>query len=332
MSFSPDSDTAELIAAYDSLSENLSPPLSDMPFLKVSFAVLLVYECVISIGSEVEYFWKGKLAVSAVLYLLNKYLALTVALLSITVFLPIFTEHRVYNLYLGLSETAFSALRAFALSKTRLLSIFVFLLSVVPFGINITQYFTIGVNGDIDPVFGCINDSEFTVTQIVDIPKQNILSRTYSIQSTLLRDGTVYFSILVALNALHLTFSLTSIYIPSQVFGNGLGSYVSVFTGPCTAILVSRFMLHLQESASRTLRVASDSPLHLSVNSSEDAPSFVKVQNIRSIAHRAVTQEPNSELGLDPVEYASTEDVSEQTFAVDLRESAAAFDEAAYLV
>ncbi|KAI0730710.1 hypothetical protein C8Q76DRAFT_336775 [Earliella scabrosa] len=62
----------------------------------------------------------------------------------------------------------------------------------------------------------------------------------------------------------------------SQVFGNGTGSYVSIFTGPGTAILVSRFLSHLQETGRRTLRVDLEHPLHISEGSAYSTPSFVR--------------------------------------------------------
>ena len=57
----------------------------------------------------------------------------------------------------------------------------------------------------------------------------------------------------------------------------------------CTAVLVSRFLLHLQESAARTLRVDSDHPLHLSMDSARGVPSFVRF--VGSIGYRASQEE-----------------------------------------
>ncbi|KAI0657901.1 hypothetical protein C8Q70DRAFT_1055281 [Cubamyces menziesii] len=59
----------------------------------------------------------------------------------------------------------------------------------------------------------------------------------------LLRDGTIYFSILLVLNTLHLTFTMLS--ITSDALSPV--SYFTTFTEPITAVLVSRFLLNLQE-------------------------------------------------------------------------------------
>ncbi|RPD68584.1 hypothetical protein L226DRAFT_576303 [Lentinus tigrinus ALCF2SS1-7] len=60
------------------------------------------------------------------------------------------------------------------------------------------------------------------------------------------RDGTIYFVILLLMNSLHLTVTLLAL----QPAFEGT-SYVTVFTEPITAILVSRFLLDLQ-SVERT--------------------------------------------------------------------------------
>ncbi|PIL25527.1 hypothetical protein GSI_12414 [Ganoderma sinense ZZ0214-1] len=59
--------------------------------------------------------------------------------------------------------------------------------------------------------------------------------------SVLLRDGTIYFVVLLILNCLHLTLTLLA-YNPA--FQDA--SYLPSFTEPITAILVSRFLLDLQ--------------------------------------------------------------------------------------
>ncbi|TBU52432.1 hypothetical protein BD310DRAFT_832189 [Dichomitus squalens] len=61
--------------------------------------------------------------------------------------------------------------------------------------------------------------------------------------------GTVYFLILAVLNSLHLAFTMLSISV------NALQPYsvVTVFTVPLSAILVSRFLLHLQSASLRAV-------------------------------------------------------------------------------
>ncbi|KAI0794719.1 hypothetical protein C8Q74DRAFT_1407218 [Fomes fomentarius] len=82
--------------------------------------------------------------------------------------------------------------------------------------------------------------------------------------------GTIYFIVLLCLNVCHLSFSLANIFIFTD--GSPI-SYISTFTKPITTILVSHFLLDLQEAYQRTVRVDSDDVLNLGSNSS--TPSFV---------------------------------------------------------
>ncbi|TBU33808.1 hypothetical protein BD311DRAFT_748023 [Dichomitus squalens] len=65
-----------------------------------------------------------------------------------------------------------------------------------------------------------------------------------SYASVLLRDGTIYFLVLVPFNAVHLIFSLYSILGQSPRYPT---SGIPIFTTPITAILISKFLVHLQE-------------------------------------------------------------------------------------
>ncbi|KAH9919770.1 uncharacterized protein BXZ73DRAFT_104878 [Epithele typhae] len=70
--------------------------------------------------------------------------------------------------------------------------------------------------------------------------------------------GTIYFIVLLVFNVLHMAFSLTSVFS-----GGGEGSNITAFTDPITAILISRFLLNIQE--------ANLKPVHFST---EDSPIF----------------------------------------------------------
>ncbi|TBU36905.1 hypothetical protein BD309DRAFT_1067173 [Dichomitus squalens] len=58
-------------------------------------------------------------------------------------------------------------------------------------------------------------------------------------------EGTIYFLILAMLNSLHLAFTLLSIAVDAL---QSL-SVVSFFTAPLSAIIMSRFLLHLQSAS-----------------------------------------------------------------------------------
>lgn len=52
----------------------------------------LVHEAAITWGEEVEYFWRRKLTGSSILCFLNKYTALAFQVVSLALYLPIFTD------------------------------------------------------------------------------------------------------------------------------------------------------------------------------------------------------------------------------------------------
>ncbi|TFK78716.1 hypothetical protein K466DRAFT_61780 [Polyporus arcularius HHB13444] len=78
--------------------------------------------------------------------------------------------------------------------------------------------------------------------------------------------------ILFLLNVLNLVFTLLSEVVVNE---SGL-TYLTVFTNPLMSVLVSRFLLQLQETSQTTLRVGADDPLHLSIDPYNDMPSFVR--------------------------------------------------------
>ncbi|KAI0697857.1 hypothetical protein C8T65DRAFT_698027 [Cerioporus squamosus] len=118
-------------------------------------------------------------------------------------------------------------------------------------------------------------------------------SRRMSLSYTLSLDGTIYFVVLFILNVLHLALSVTAL-AGSQASGV---SYVTAFTAPyasqrnhsllrflsthnhslrsLTAILISRFLLDLQEANQAVVRVDPDDPLHTSRDAWDDTHSFL---------------------------------------------------------
>ncbi|KAI8974607.1 hypothetical protein BD414DRAFT_498188 [Trametes punicea] len=270
MSSSADPDVAEIIAFYESVFVNTCCPIAVLTFL--------TYECLITFDREVALFWRNKFTGASLLFLINRYLPLLVNLLNIT------SSARMSDyscdMYIKALQTiellqyfpwaAFSALRTFALSRgNRALAGFVFLLSIVPIGVNFSQYHWLVV--DNDPTLGC--SSRSTVSEEV-AKRLTIASRTClmaadvivllvtwastagairlanialkgrpSFARMLARDGTIYFSILLILNTLHLTFTMLAITEDAL----SPVSYFTTFTEPITAVLVSRFLLNLQE-------------------------------------------------------------------------------------
>ncbi|KAI0676158.1 hypothetical protein C8Q78DRAFT_1008323 [Trametes maxima] len=190
----------------------------------------------------------------------------------------------------------FAGLRVFALGGRHwLLPLVVLLLSLVPVGINLYFYTTLrSIN---DPIFGCEASRDIppalarrntiasrSCLMAADLLvilmtwhamhgsrklNREVLGRP-SFAETLLRDGTIYFvwvlaslvredyrltslRTLLILNALHLTFTLLPLINGSL----SPVSYVTLFTEPITAVLVSRFLLNLQAVNQRAVDVNS---------------------------------------------------------------------------
>ncbi|KAI0699043.1 hypothetical protein C8T65DRAFT_832088 [Cerioporus squamosus] len=77
-----------------------------------------------------------------------------------------------------------------------------------------------------------------------------------SLASVMMWNGMLYLIAAVTLNVLHIVFSLTAIW------WDGAVSHISTFTDPLMAILVTRFLLDLQEANQRDVKLDSDDPLH----------------------------------------------------------------------
>ncbi|TFK86459.1 hypothetical protein K466DRAFT_150486 [Polyporus arcularius HHB13444] len=198
-----------------------------------------------------------------------------------------------------LPGAAFSALRAFVLSESKPLGILVFALSLAPVGANLATY-GYQYSGEHSQPFGCFGVDDTTValelrfvTIISRVPiiLSDILliyitwtklstrgalmgirwSKRLSLSDILFRGGDIYFIILSILNVLHLV--LTSLALAdASVTGE---SEVPTFTVPITGILISRFLLELQETNQMVVRVDPEDPLHSSRNPYDSTPSFI---------------------------------------------------------
>ncbi|KAJ8483214.1 hypothetical protein ONZ51_g4865 [Trametes cubensis] len=208
----------------------------------------------------------------------------------------------VFHFLQYLPWAAFSGLRVYALNGQKwFLPTVVFLLSIVPMVVNFTQYH-FGLSGSHDPIFGCLVQVSLTVGQakactsitsdggslvlnsstvtivsrvslivadtiviivtLATMHRRGLIShiesrRPLSLATVLLRDGVIYFVVLVILNVLHLTFTMLSFVIPFDP-----SSQVTTFTEPVTAVLVSRFLLDLQSTNRKSLRLDPSDSMH----------------------------------------------------------------------
>ncbi|KAH9903167.1 hypothetical protein C8Q73DRAFT_39897 [Cubamyces lactineus] len=173
---------------------------------------------------------------------------------------------------------AFSALRTLALSRMNWpLAAIVFALASGPFAVNV-WLLRLGLTGANIPYIGCSGGSVQTAHQAVmsvsisrssviaaDIlviavtgwqtikagslrltPSWDVTPRTLA--DVLLKNGMIYFLIVVTMNTLQLALTVVSIVSPVNQI-----SQVTILTDPMTAILTCRFLLALQSANQEAL-------------------------------------------------------------------------------
>ncbi|KAI1783671.1 hypothetical protein LXA43DRAFT_1045563 [Ganoderma leucocontextum] len=300
------------------ISEHYSLGISD--YVGYATLALIVYEYLITVGAEVELFWRRKITGASVLFLTNRYLVLFYNLSLLRALWPFTLSVRSFIFFSNAVNAdsggrgtypvqrcfppvealiiscaqwangtraveilcyvpwgAFSALRVFALTdRNWLIALIVFLLSMAPVGINFADFHWSTIT--IDPVWGCGQDvaespalsTSFTIISRTSLITSDLIVivvtwfATYkttrlaratghkarmTLSVLLLRDGMIYFIVLLAMNVMHLAFSTSSVLIN---VGNGNVSDIIQVIEPVNAILVWRFMLDLQETRWRT--------------------------------------------------------------------------------
>ncbi|KAI0722607.1 hypothetical protein C8Q76DRAFT_366594 [Earliella scabrosa] len=138
----------------------------------------------------------------------------------------------------------FSAMRAYALSsRTWPLAVGVFLLSLGPVVVNFvgTGYAVYESDGAACGLLAITWKTTFKDSR----ENMRVLGQRTSLSAILFRDGVIYFVTLAIMNILHLSFSLLSIVNWSF---HAATSSLATFSDPLTAILVSRFLIDLQEA------------------------------------------------------------------------------------
>ncbi|KAI0708806.1 hypothetical protein C8T65DRAFT_740025 [Cerioporus squamosus] len=270
------SSDAEASAAAVATLHNI---LNTNAYCAVAASSLFLYDAVVTFDREVAYFWRAGWTGASLLFFANKGISLILYVL-VLVGLTSFSSDQQAFLAVPVLQiipwAVFSALRAYALSKSKALGLLVFALSVAPAGVNL-------VPSAEQPSVTIISRVPLIVADILliyitwanlssgGVPRGIGQSKRRSLPDILLCDGTVYFIVLLVLNGLHLTLEVLSVALTADNT-----SYVPIFTGPITAILVSRFLLQLQEASQTVVRVDSDDPLHISMNTYDGTPSFIR--------------------------------------------------------
>ncbi|KAI0697854.1 hypothetical protein C8T65DRAFT_582330, partial [Cerioporus squamosus] len=306
---------------------------------------LFFYDALVTFDREMACFWTAKWTGGPLLFLANKWISmlyyvvalnndcrLTIALRSCSSFVMVQQAVQALQFIPG---AVFSALRAYVLSKSKLLGILVFALSLAPVGVNLVKY-GYHISGANLPPFGCLgtdNETEAlsvkhcTVIAVSRVPlivtdlllvyitwaktssrstlRDMRQSKRLSLSDILIRDGTVYFLVLFILNILHLVLSVTAVMRIA-----GLMLVHSPFCS-LTAILISRFLLDLQEANQTVVRLDSDDPLHSSRDPWDDTPNFIS--SFGAYINSDLPARPNDDLGWDVASHPKGEGSSVET-------------------
>ncbi|RPD65618.1 hypothetical protein L226DRAFT_567173 [Lentinus tigrinus ALCF2SS1-7] len=322
---SANSDVSATIAEFASF---------DVDFcLSISAWTLYVYDYIITFDREVELFWNGKRSGAAAIFILNRYLPLIAQLFYIVEYTLFIVSAERFGHYTEpqraskrwLTNTSyscaafiktslvvvilqyfpwalFSALRAHALVRSRMLSTLVLLLSLVAPMLTFAKFAfgQTGVTQDFQPVVpgNCLVTDDLTTgmelhhhriadmsdlgghhpgsRDMVNLAKANLqlIFHGTNAPHTSCNVSTYCFvpqlstnygvnSIVLTLNVLHMSFSIRSILSSDDI------SEVTVFSEHITAILVSRFLMDLQEANRKAVDQTS------SVVSAPDSLHFV---------------------------------------------------------
>ncbi|KAI0708847.1 hypothetical protein C8T65DRAFT_740060 [Cerioporus squamosus] len=267
-----DAEAAQLVLIYDAAAANL--------YWTSSALAILAYDYLLTFPREVRFVWSRKFSPATVLFVLNRYIILLLYFVDLITLFPIIPSTYasrvgkfivVLEIFPYIIWAAFSGLRTYALSqRNTFIGLFVAFLSLVPAGIN-AYFLSTFTFVNLDPPSNCTAFSDITadLSKTYDL---TIVSRTsliaadvfviavtwwstYGIRklsrharlgtsfgTLLMRDGTIYFIVLLAMNVVHMTLNTVK---PNNVVQQA--SYVTILENPIASVLISRFILNLRE-------------------------------------------------------------------------------------
>ncbi|TFK86660.1 hypothetical protein K466DRAFT_663593 [Polyporus arcularius HHB13444] len=267
---------AEVVNFYDSYRT--------AEFVYLASTSLILYDYLSTFDSEVDLFWFRKITGATALFFAARYTTLLYVLLSLVNFsisreisdeyFPscdmLLKAYVVVQTCQYIPWAAFAGMRAYALSKRWTIFLVILVLSLSPFAVNFVYFRSLAIpvlarSGLIIADLGLVL---VTWRSVAFGPLRTVFGRQ-SFTSIMLWNGIIYAMVLLVLNIFVLSFSLASI------FGTEGASYLIDFSEPLTYILITRFLLQLQQANKHNVKLASDHPLHLSLG--DNSPSFARV-------------------------------------------------------
>ncbi|TFK80320.1 hypothetical protein K466DRAFT_605442 [Polyporus arcularius HHB13444] len=277
----------------------------------IAAAVVFMYDAFLMFDSEVAYFWTAKgISGAALLFFANKWISrvyyvmglvqfalfpsdkceasqssdrqtMIVDVRSCSTFVIAVQAMEVLQFVPG---AAFSALRAYVLSRSKYLGILVAALSLAPVGVNLVLY-GYHISGENLPPFGCLTTdnttSAFNLRRTFD-------SQSYGMPHAHPQDCSVVIIsrvplivadvvlIYVTVTKLRGWAALTDIRQSKRPSLQDILFRGGIIYFAITVILISRFLLALQETNHMVVKLDADDPLHASRNAWDSStPSFI---------------------------------------------------------
>ncbi|RDX51233.1 hypothetical protein OH76DRAFT_1481531 [Lentinus brumalis] len=229
----------------------------DENFQNSSVTAFVFFDYFLTFGNEVNLFWSRKLSGASALFYATRYLNLALHVLYIHNTLHnrefstkyLIEEVEIFSVlsfqivrYIPIA--IFTGLRGYALSRNGKLAATIFVLSFSPVAANVAQW-VLGTSALVQP-YGCV--AEVSVTDLQ------------------------YIIILFILNAVHIVLLLQTLLSGTAIAET---SYMTRYTDPITTVLTYRFLIDLQKSNQQDVKLGSDDPLHIAVDSTGSL-SFVE--------------------------------------------------------
>ncbi|KAI1791541.1 hypothetical protein LXA43DRAFT_1061301 [Ganoderma leucocontextum] len=203
----------------------------------ISIVAFVAYDWVVTLSREVQLFWTGKARpLSAVLYFSNKYLNVLAQIMYM----------------LGHASMSDKSCNRVELANAVILYLSVLPPAGSPWSRHADIKSTVVI---MDRVSTILADTLLIAITWKLLPDSGIVNynntrgdttKIKGLASIMLRNGIMYFVVLSILNILHLVLTQVSVVVST----GGL-SYISAFTPPLSSILVSHFLLDLQEAHQR---------------------------------------------------------------------------------
>ncbi|KZT03085.1 uncharacterized protein LAESUDRAFT_751848 [Laetiporus sulphureus 93-53] len=257
--------TAQIASFLQELYATFLPEIPDNCCI-LAVTVLVFYDYFLTLSQEVQYVWKSRSSSASIIFYLNRYLILALSLIDLVGFFPLNSPAIMWYAVWA----AFSCLRVFAISgRDWRTAVFTLIFGLVPcvttmYGMIRTSYYVSFPDGV------CIAQMAFstatadkyaTYLMVLQIPLVIatrvclivsdiiVIAATWyymsrvelsaqapsSVATILVRDGTLYFILLLAMNVLHISLFITSVF-----------QCTVDFIVRITAVLVTRYLLNLR--------------------------------------------------------------------------------------